>query len=110
MHLANALSIDIQVNRNVDVQQVVFIHDPELLIMTAGLLVLTEGMLRALTFPASLATNAVAEFGPSCFTSYVSSSFPSHMIAKFNDNRLKGMAYRVIVCSTLPGRYEPCVP
>jgi hypothetical protein len=47
--------------------------------------------LRTLTFPASLATNAVIEFGPSCFTSYVSSSFPSHIIEKSNDCRLRGM-------------------
>jgi hypothetical protein len=71
------------VNRKVDVQQVIFIRDIELLITTIGLLVLTEGILGILTFPALLATNAL-EFGPSCFTSYVSSSFPSHMIAKFN--------------------------
>jgi hypothetical protein len=52
--------------------------------------VLTERILGTLTFPASLATNAIIEFGPS-FTSYVSSSFPSHIIAKFNNGRLKGM-------------------
>lgn len=78
-------------SRKVDVQQIVFIHDTKLLITTVSLLVLTEDMLGTLTFPASLATNALVEFGPSCFTWYVSSSFPSHMIEKFKDSRLKGV-------------------
>ena len=52
---------------------------------------LANGILDRLTFPASLAINAVVELGPSCFTSYVSSSFSSHMIAKLNDCSVKGM-------------------
>jgi hypothetical protein len=91
MTFMNALPIDIQVSRKVQVQQVVFIRNTELLIATVGLLVLAEGMPGTLTFPALLATNAVVEFGPSCFTSYVWSLFPSHMIAKFNDSGLEGM-------------------
>jgi hypothetical protein len=81
------------VSQKADFRQVVFDIDTELLIATVGLLVLTEMMLGPLTFPASLATNAIVEFGSSCFTSYVSSSFPSHTIAKSNDSRLKGMVY-----------------
>jgi hypothetical protein len=87
----NALPIDIQVTKKADIRQVIFIRDTELLIATVNLLVLAEGIQGTLTFPASLATNALIEFGPSCFTSYVSSSFPSHVMAKFNDSRLKGM-------------------
>ena len=46
------------------------------------------------TLPASLATNAVIERGLSCFTLYVSSSFPSHSMAKFNDGKRRGMVLR----------------
>jgi hypothetical protein len=85
------LPIDIQVNSSVSIQQVVRIRDSELLISTVGLLVPTKEIQETLTFPVSLATNALIEFGSSCFTSYASSSFPSQMIAKSNDRRLKGM-------------------
>jgi hypothetical protein len=88
----NTLPIDIQVKTKVEVQEVVGNQDFELLIARQlVLLMLTNGIFGILTFPASLATNAVVEFEPSCFTSYVSSSFSSHMIEKLNDCSVKGM-------------------
>jgi hypothetical protein len=90
----NALPVDIKVNHKVEVRKVATDREIELLISTVSYLVLTKGVLpswKPLTFPASLATNAVIVFGPSCLTSYVSSSIPSHMIAKFKDCRIKGM-------------------
>jgi hypothetical protein len=90
-----ALPIDIKVKHKVEVREVATDRETELLISTVSYLVLAKGIIlpswKSLTFPASLATNAVIVFGPSCFTSYVSSSFPSHMIAKFKDCRIKGM-------------------
>ena len=71
--------------------QVVTKREIELLIPTVRLLGLTRGIQETLTFPDSLATNALIEFGASCFTSCVSSSYPSHTIAKFNACIFKGM-------------------
>ena len=45
----------------------------------------------ALTFPASLVTNAVSDDVPSCNTLYVSNTLPSHTIAAFIDGKLSGM-------------------
>ena len=86
--------IDIKVNHKVEVREVATDRESELLISMVSYLVLTKGILpswRSLTFLASLATNAVIVFGPSCSTPYVSSSSPSHIIAKFKDCRIKGM-------------------
>ena len=47
-----------------------------------------------LTFPASLAMNPVSDDMPSCFTSYVSNSLPSHTIAAFTAGKLSGMGQR----------------
>jgi hypothetical protein len=87
--------VNIQVSQKADFQQVAFNIDTELLIATVGLLLLTERMPGTLTFPASLATvtNAVVEFGPSCFTSYVFEFNPFTYNSKSNDSRLKGMLY-----------------
>jgi hypothetical protein len=87
----DVLPIDIQDNSKVSVQHFVGVLDSELLFSTVGLRVLTKEILETLTFPVSLAINALIEFGPSCFTPYASSSFPSHLRAKSIDCRLKGM-------------------
>ena len=87
-----------QVKQKVEFREVVGDRDSELLISTISPSRAHNGDLGdsgTLTFPASLATNAVIESGPSssasCFTSYVSSSFSSHIIAKLNDGSVKGM-------------------
>jgi hypothetical protein len=46
---------------------------------------------KALTFPASLAMNAVSDDVPSCLTSCASNSLPSHTIAAFIAGKLSGM-------------------
>jgi len=91
--LVNELSVDTQFERKIKVQQIVQKGDLELLI-AVGCSHSISGFRRGNTiptFPASLATKALITDGPSCFASKVSSSFSSHLIAKLNCGKWRGM-------------------
>jgi hypothetical protein len=91
--LVDELSVDAQFERKVKVQQIVQKGDLELLI-TIGCSPFDQqifGRNDIPTFPASLATKALITDGASCFASKVSSSFSSHLIAKLNCGKWRGM-------------------
>jgi hypothetical protein len=95
MTLVYALPIDIKMEGKVKVEQVVVKRKTELLVMIVSLFVFTRRSWETITFPASLATYARIAFGPSCFALCVSSSKPSHMIAKSRGCRFNGMGCHV---------------
>ena len=91
----NQSPIDVQENGRLKVEQIVRVRDFELLKReTVGSTVvrsLRRGGETALTFPASLAMNAVSDDVPSRFTAYVSSSLPPHTTAAFIAGKLSDM-------------------
>jgi hypothetical protein len=98
--LLDELSVDAQLERKVAVDQGVHERDPELLScrphrarkLIARFFRKGEGEGgETPTLPAALSTKALTEDGPSGFTSYVSSSFPSHMIARLNCGKRRGI-------------------
>jgi hypothetical protein len=91
LEMLDTFAIDIQPGSEFKIGHIVLHDELELLIPLVDSVNRVDRSAGMPTFPASLAMNAVSTDVPSCFTAYVSITFPSHTIATCDDNSDRDM-------------------